>query len=137
LRHFINSTIQHSGVSFIKRELFNKYGLYDEKLRIVSDWKWFLIAVGLGDASTRHIRVYISVFDMNGISVVNTELAKKETEVVLKELIPPKLLIDFEDYSKLERDKVEMEFRIRNSKAYRLGNAILKPLKFLQNILKK
>ncbi len=137
LRNFINSTIQHSGVSFIKRELFNKYGLYDEKLRIVSDWKWFLIAVGLGDASTRHIRVYISVFDMNGISVVNTELAKKETEVVLKELIPPKLLIDFEDYSKLERDKVEMEFRIRNSKAYRLGNAILKPLKFLQNILKK
>ena len=28
--------------SYIKKELFDNYGLYDEKLRIVSDWKFFL-----------------------------------------------------------------------------------------------
>ena len=132
LRNFIGGTIQHSGVSFIKREMFEEYGLYDENYRIVSDWKWFLIAVGLGKATTRHIGIFISVFDMNGISVVNTELAKKETVIILDELVPPKLLIDYDNYSKLEKERVEMEGRIRNSKAYRLGNAILKPLKFVK-----
>ena len=63
LRNFIGSTIPHSGVSFIKREMFEEYGLYDENYRIVSDWKWFLIAVGLGKATTRHI--YFRSFPYN------------------------------------------------------------------------
>ena len=38
---FYTGTINHSS-SFIKRDLFHKFGYYDESYSIVSDWKWFL-----------------------------------------------------------------------------------------------
>ena len=35
---FYNNCINHQA-SFIKRNLFDKYGLYNEKLKVVSDWE--------------------------------------------------------------------------------------------------
>ena len=40
-------TLNHSP-AYIKRSLFEKYGYYDESLKIVSDWKWYLQAIVLG-----------------------------------------------------------------------------------------
>lgn len=42
-RHFYSATICHQA-SFIAKELFETVGLYDEKLTIASDWKFFLDA---------------------------------------------------------------------------------------------
>jgi len=42
---FYQGTLNHSS-SYIRRDLFNKYGMYDESLRIVSDWKFYLIQWG-------------------------------------------------------------------------------------------
>ncbi len=42
--YFYNDVIGHQS-SFIRRELFEKYGMYNEEYRIVSDWeKWIVFA---------------------------------------------------------------------------------------------
>ena len=44
---FYTGTLNHSP-AYLRRNLFKKYGLYDENLKIVSDWKWYLQAIILG-----------------------------------------------------------------------------------------
>lgn len=57
--------------SFIKRELFEKYGLYREDLRIASDWYFFYNVLVWHGASIQTIPQVIAVFDMTGISSVD------------------------------------------------------------------
>ena len=45
LRQFYCSTLNHD-CAYIRKDLFEEYGLYDENLKIVSDWKWYLQAIG-------------------------------------------------------------------------------------------
>jgi glycosyltransferase involved in cell wall biosynthesis len=84
--------------AFIKRSLFEKYGLYDENLRIVSDWKWYLVAIGLNNESVRYINTDVTYFDMNGISNSNSTLEKEERRRVLIDLIPPNILEDYDTH---------------------------------------
>src|ERR1035437_6590798 len=46
-------TIKHQA-AFIRRELFNKFGLYNEKRKIVADWEFFIKTVGLGNVSYKY-----------------------------------------------------------------------------------
>lgn len=136
LRTFIEGTIHHTGNALIRRDGFEKWGLYDEDLRIVSDWKWFLTTIGLGDATTRYIDVLISVFDCNGISSINNNLCEAEREMVLKDLVPARILNDYMVFHQLDDQLYEQELQIRSSKAYRLGSFLLKPFKLLKGTTK-
>lgn len=131
---FIHGAIYHSGSSFIRRALFDEYGLYDENLRIVSDWKFFLQAIGLGDATVRVEKECISVFDMNGVCTVQMEANQKERQKVLQELLPARLLEDYQDFKNCNDKLMQQELKIRSSKPYRLGYAVLKPIKVLKRV---
>lgn len=91
-------TLNHNP-TYIQRGLFEKYGNYDEKLRIVSDWKWFLNAIIFGEEEPVYANVNVSLFDMNGVSETNAELVKKERSAVLESLLPKALLADYEEQS--------------------------------------
>ena len=91
-------SLNHDPV-FIRRELFGKYGYYDENLRIVSDWKWFLQAVILGGEKPEYVDLNVTLFDMTGISETNKDLGKAEREQVLKLLVPEAILKDYEQYA--------------------------------------
>lgn len=134
LRTFVEGTIHHTGNVFIRRELFNeaKYGLYDETLKIVSDWKWFLQALGLGTATARYIDVMISVFDCTGISETQTTLMSQEREYVLANLLPERILKDYLSIFCIEDRMYQQELEIRSSRTYRIGFTILKPFKLIQ-----
>lgn len=95
---FYKGSLNHS-TSFIKKNLFVKYGMYDESLRIVSDWKWFLNAIILGDERPVYTNIDVSLFDMTGISETNKELEKAERQKVLSELIPAPILSDYDQCS--------------------------------------
>jgi glycosyltransferase involved in cell wall biosynthesis len=84
---FLNGTINHPA-TFIKSSLFKSYGYYDEDLKIVADWKFFLITIGLNKATTKYIDEIITVFDQNGISSQNTALRNIERNQVLKKELP-------------------------------------------------
>jgi glycosyltransferase involved in cell wall biosynthesis len=94
---FYRGTLNHSS-AFIKRSLFYKYGLYDESLRIVSDWKWYLIAVGLNNETVKYINLDVTCFVMNGISNTQHLLEKMERRKVLNELLPNNILADYDEH---------------------------------------
>lgn len=94
---FFRGTINHSP-AYIKRSLFTTYGLYDESLRIVSDWKWYLLVVGLNNVPVKFCDIDVTRFDMTGISTTNTLLEQQEREKVLSELLPATILTDYQNH---------------------------------------
>ena len=95
---FFNGTLNHSS-AYISKDLFDKYGRYDESLRIVSDWKWFLQAIVYGGEKPVYADFDVSIFDMNGISETNAGLTRTERQRVLEECVPPAILADYKQWS--------------------------------------
>lgn len=91
-------TLNHDP-AYIRRDLFEKYGYYDESLRIVSDWKWYLQAIILGDEKPQYVDLDVTLFDMTGISETNKELDKAERHQVMEQLFPKAVLADYEKYA--------------------------------------
>lgn len=91
-------TLNHDP-AYIRRDLFEKYGYYDESLKIVSDWKWYLQAIILGGESPQYVDIDASLFDMTGISETNKELDKAERKLVLEQLFPKTVLADYERFA--------------------------------------
>lgn len=98
LRQYYSSTMNHD-CSYIRRDVYDKYGLYDEELKIVSDWKWFLLAIGLGKVKPVYVDIDVTFFDASGISETNLELRNKERRQVLEEVLPPAVLADYDKYA--------------------------------------
>ena len=91
-------TLNHNP-TYIRRDMFDKYGFYDESLKIVSDWKWYLQAVIFGGEKPQYTDVDVTFFDMTGISETNKELDKAERKQVLESLFPQAILTDYEKYA--------------------------------------
>ena len=94
---FYTGTLNHSP-AYIRKDLFDKYGLYDESLKIVSDWKWYLQAIILGEEKPVYTDIDVTLFDMHGISETNKDQEKAERKSVLKELIPQAILSDYDNW---------------------------------------
>jgi glycosyltransferase involved in cell wall biosynthesis len=76
-------TIMHPA-TFITKDIFVRYGLYNEKNRIVSDWEQFFIAFCLHAESYKKLNVILTHFDTTGISNTNINLSIKERQVVIE-----------------------------------------------------
>lgn len=108
LLNYFTSTMNHD-CCWIKRSLFINdgdsdsesisYGLYDEDLKIVSDWKWFLQAIGLGHVKPVYVDIDMTIFDTTGISERNLALRNEERRKVLEEVLPPAILADYDRYA--------------------------------------
>lgn len=97
LRMF-TGTLNHNP-TYIHRSLFEKYGCYDESLKIVSDWKWFVQSIILGGEKPKYADINVTFFDMTGISETNKDLDKAERKMVLEQLFPATILADYERYA--------------------------------------
>lgn len=91
-------TLNHDP-AYIRRDLFEKYGYYDESLKIVSDWEWYLQAIILGGEKPQYADIDVTLFDMTGISETNKELDKAERKQVLEQLFPKAILVDYEHFA--------------------------------------
>ena len=98
LLQFYLSTMNHD-CCYIRRDLFGQYGYYDENLRIVSDWKWFLQAIGLGHVTPVYVDIDVTIFDLGGISEQQLELRNAERRQVLEEVLPPAVLADYDRHA--------------------------------------
>lgn len=101
-------SLNHSP-AYIKRSLFEKYGFYDEKLKIVSDWKWYINAIIFEEQKVIYVDIDVSIFCLDGISTLNIPLLKSERAKVLNELLPKSIIADYDrfgqDIPKLNRIK--------------------------------
>lgn len=94
---FYRGTLQHTS-AYIRKDLFDQYGLYDETLKIVADWKWYLIVAGLNKANVQFTDTYVTYFDTTGISSTQFDLDKSERRKVIEELLPSPVLADYDNY---------------------------------------
>lgn len=94
LNDFFYNSVFHPS-SFIKKELFYKFGFYDEKYKIASDWKFFLNTIIIGNVNVNYIDLPIVDFDSSGISSTEISLVKKEKKQILEELIPKRILSNY------------------------------------------
>jgi len=83
--YFIKDTLPHPA-TFIKVTLFEKIGFYDEDLKIVSDWKFFIESICKFNASYNRIDEILATFYLDGLSSYpeNSEIIHEEKMKVLK-----------------------------------------------------
>lgn len=110
--------------SFIKRELFSIYGLYNETNKIVSDWEFFIVCIAKYNCSLEYINDFICHYDFNGISSVpeNLDKCNNERKQVLENHFPY-FIDDYLNITKLNDKRSKQFLTIKESK---YGYKILK-----------
>lgn len=92
--HFLHQS------SFCKKDLFERYGYFDESYKMSGDTKFFMTCLGKNDASFRYVDVDVANYDLGGISAEKTgkwaQLRAEEHARLMKELYSPRLLHFFE-----------------------------------------
>jgi hypothetical protein len=99
--YFYRGTLNHD-CAYIRRDLFEKYGLYNEQMKICSDWEWYVRAIVLGGEKTVYTNIDVTVFDMTGISESNgknKDIILKERREYLESILPAAVLRDYDMYS--------------------------------------
>ena len=99
--YFYKGTLNHD-CAYIRRDLFEKYGLYNEQMKICSDWEWYVRAIVLGGEKTVYTNIDVTVFDMTGISESNgknRDIIVKERREYLESILPASVLRDYDMFS--------------------------------------
>ncbi len=99
--YFYKGTLNHD-CAYIRRDLFEKYGLYNEDMKICSDWEWYVRAIVLGGEKPVYTNIDVTIFDMNGVSESygkNADIIKRERREYLESILPPAVLHDYDAFS--------------------------------------
>lgn len=118
--YFIKDTLPHPA-TFIKRNLFHTIGLYNESLKIVADWEFFILAVTKFNCTYKHIPVTISEFMYDGISSkpeFNTLRLSEIKNVLIKNF--PTFMPDYEEMERLRREN----FLLKKSRLYKINQKL-------------
>lgn len=130
---YVNSFSHQS--TFIQTALLKKYK-YDENLKIVSDWKFFLQTLIIDNCTYKNINVVISLYDASGISSTNKVLYEKERLMVLKSMFPQRQLLDYHRLIYGERWDEKLYVEMKRSKYkkvfYTINVSIIKILSFFK-----
>jgi len=88
--HFYRGGFLPHQATFIKRQLFFEYGLYNENLYIASDFEFLVKVLLKGNATYDHIDIVIANYDMTGISSVveNVGIHTSEREKIFNKYVP-------------------------------------------------
>ncbi len=91
--YFTKHVLYHPGV-FVSRKVHERYGYYDESMRIAADWAFFLKIAGLNKCNYQYVSIKLSVFCTDGVSsnLINIDLQTQERERFLSGLVPKAIL---------------------------------------------
>ena len=88
LSTFTSGSLLHPS-TFIRRDLFKRFGYFDENFKIISDWKFFLEVLIIHNCTYSSKTDIISVFDSgNGISTLQGQSEKLDADKILKAYFP-------------------------------------------------
>ena len=101
-----NDTLWHP-VSFIKRELFEKYGLYNEDYKMVADYDFFFKTIIEKKVSTKHIPLLVSEYNVNGFSskAENKVIEREERKKVIQSYLSQEEIKYFENLTQKRNQK--------------------------------
>lgn len=137
--YFLTDTLPHS-CTFIKRQLFTQFGLYNESLKTTSDWEFFLNMICKSNATYKQVPLPFTVFNLDGISSQkeNWGWIMKDKKEVLKNNYSA-FLEDYERWNKCEielKDASQQLINIQNSRFWKMRNVLFN-LKFFKSFSKK
>lgn len=98
--YFLKDNLPHQA-TFIKKDLFDKVGMYKEDFKIVADWKFFIDSICKYNVSYLHVNLTMTTFYVDGISSFPEN--KKVIDSEKKEVLEANYLAyakDFEDVLK-------------------------------------
>ncbi len=118
---FYLGTLSHQA-SFIRTSLLLTTP-YDENLRIVSDWKFFLQVLVIQNVSYKAIGIIVAQSDNTpGVGATNRMEAEVEQKQVLADIFPNRVLIDYE---KMNKSMFSFKKKIlKFTRRYRLTNQL-------------
>ena len=98
--HFFTHNSFCHQATFIKKQLFYDIFFYNEQLKIVSDWEFFVYAICIKNVSHHYIDVIVANYDLQGISSrpETEDLKKNERQQVYSKYFP----MFIEDYKHIE-----------------------------------
>lgn len=114
---FYHNTLWHP-TAFIRKSLFDQYGLYDEHFRIISDWEFFLRTIVINGASYEHFNQVVSYFPVNGISAnpaFEQEIHEDKRKVFLS-YVPESFLDAYKKLDDKYKKQGEEVLLLRNTK---------------------
>lgn len=126
LMQLYRDTLNHQG-TFIKRSLFNDLK-YDENLKIVSDWKFWLETIIWRNACVESIDLYVAKQDMTGVSANVNPVHVQERDSIKLKFFPPLLQKELDETLHLRNSvyNIRGEYLMQNSDfLYCLGARIL------------
>ena len=113
---------------FINKELLIKHP-YDERYRILSDWKFSIESIIYENCSFRNIDLIIANFDLSGISTTACELFAKERELILPELLPSRIIEDYKRFTPIDDELFDIILQL--TQTIKIRNFIKKISKIL------
>lgn len=115
---FYWGTIKHQA-TFIHKDMFAKYGLYDENLKITADWKFFLQTIGLHNEQPIFVDIDVVHFEWEGISTNEKwkKIHDEERIRVLDECIPKSIQQDYEQFHTISNYRYIVE-KMKNSSLF-------------------
>jgi glycosyltransferase involved in cell wall biosynthesis len=119
LNFFMEDTLPHQA-TFIRRELFNTVGLYDEKYEIANDYKFFVEALFSYQCSYKYYDITIAYFDQTGLSNQQSYKILNEFKAIRKELF-----VNFIDDFEILYFKSKRLWLIERSRSYRLIKKVM------------
>jgi glycosyltransferase involved in cell wall biosynthesis len=95
--YIYHHTLKHPA-TLIHRRIFEKYGLYNENNKIVSDWELFFVALCLNSESYKKSDIVLTHFDMVGISSTEYYQAVSEREAIVNKHLHHLVKTDYGKY---------------------------------------
>jgi glycosyltransferase involved in cell wall biosynthesis len=115
LDFLLRGTLWHP-VSFIKRQLYARLGLYNENLKVVADYEFFVRAILIEGVSARHYSRTISRFNTSGIgsSPQWKDVHEAERSLVQQKYFSKFVLRMFDDFEKyrIQNDSLKQKLDV-------------------------
>lgn len=127
---FMGGSLPHP-TSFIKRELLNRLGGYNESYRIMSDWCFFLDAIVVQNCSYRTLNVLLSKFNCYGISSTSSIIETEKSREYLRDKFPRIM----EDYIPYEDESIYNVLSWVHDKQF-VRKILVFPFKVINRLLK-
>ena len=117
---YLHENLPAHQATFIKKSLFDELGHYDEHLKIVSDWKFLILAICKHNATYKYVEDTFSTYYRNGLSSLeeNQALVKAERKGVLDK--------EFKPFMNDLKDRYQLERRLRSLRKSRTINLLIK-----------
>lgn len=112
---------------FIHRKMFDAYGFYDERLRIMSDWKLFFIAIGMFHEKVQYIDVTLCVYNTEGLSsTIGGKAILEEKRKVASEELPISVYKELDRLYMLSRNGFWVDFILSRKSIHIISKIFLK-----------